>query len=203
MGGEMHYLTADNRDFLLAIYQKLNEKYDFYVKPHPNGIPGNEEIIDGIKSRFDGVTFLPKSVSNKQLIQEGFDLALTVYGTLGHEFPYFGIRVLNAGDNPHVNYDFSAYAKTKKQYEDYLSDIDSIPALNESIQQQILDFYYMHNFYLFPGRLPMDENAVLISLFSTLKFPAVLEEYIKKSSEDPIYLNYIDGLIYRSLKEVL
>jgi len=26
MGGEMHYLTADNRDFLLALYQKLNEK---------------------------------------------------------------------------------------------------------------------------------------------------------------------------------
>lgn len=25
MGGEMHYLTADNRDFLLAIYQRLNE----------------------------------------------------------------------------------------------------------------------------------------------------------------------------------
>ena len=24
MGGEMHYLTADNRDFLLAIYQKIN-----------------------------------------------------------------------------------------------------------------------------------------------------------------------------------
>ncbi len=24
MGGEMHYLTADNRDFLLALYQKLN-----------------------------------------------------------------------------------------------------------------------------------------------------------------------------------
>lgn len=26
MGGEMHYLTADNRDFLLAIYQELKEK---------------------------------------------------------------------------------------------------------------------------------------------------------------------------------
>lgn len=26
MGGEMHYLTADNRDFLLAIYQKLSER---------------------------------------------------------------------------------------------------------------------------------------------------------------------------------
>lgn len=26
MGGEMHYLTADNRDFLLAIHQKLTEK---------------------------------------------------------------------------------------------------------------------------------------------------------------------------------
>ena len=26
MGGEMHYLTADNRDFLLALYQELKEK---------------------------------------------------------------------------------------------------------------------------------------------------------------------------------
>jgi hypothetical protein len=26
MGGEMHYLTADNRDFLLTLYQQLNEK---------------------------------------------------------------------------------------------------------------------------------------------------------------------------------
>lgn len=26
MGGEMHYLTADNRDFLLAVYQNLTEK---------------------------------------------------------------------------------------------------------------------------------------------------------------------------------
>ena len=26
MGGEMHYLTADNKDFLLALYQGLNEK---------------------------------------------------------------------------------------------------------------------------------------------------------------------------------
>jgi len=29
MGGEMHYLTADNRDFLLAIYQKLADKQTF------------------------------------------------------------------------------------------------------------------------------------------------------------------------------
>ncbi len=26
MGGEMNYLTADNRDFLLALYQELNKK---------------------------------------------------------------------------------------------------------------------------------------------------------------------------------
>jgi hypothetical protein len=26
MGGEMHYLTADNRDFLLALYQELNKR---------------------------------------------------------------------------------------------------------------------------------------------------------------------------------
>jgi hypothetical protein len=30
MGGEMHYLTADNRDFLLAIYQELNGNSKLY-----------------------------------------------------------------------------------------------------------------------------------------------------------------------------
>jgi hypothetical protein len=27
MGGEMHYLTSDNRDFLLALYQELTQQY--------------------------------------------------------------------------------------------------------------------------------------------------------------------------------
>ncbi len=32
MGGEMHYLTADNRDFLLAIYQELNQGKKSFAK---------------------------------------------------------------------------------------------------------------------------------------------------------------------------
>jgi hypothetical protein len=27
MGGEMDYLTADNRDFLLALYQQLSKRF--------------------------------------------------------------------------------------------------------------------------------------------------------------------------------
>ena len=37
MGGEMHYLTADNRDFLLALYHELNGKYLPPSQPSPTG----------------------------------------------------------------------------------------------------------------------------------------------------------------------
>ena len=45
-------------------------KIDFYVKPHPNGIEGNDEIVEQLKVQFPAIHFINKNVSNKQP-QEG------------------------------------------------------------------------------------------------------------------------------------
>lgn len=87
--------------------------FDWYVKPHPNIVAHdrskaatNDAVVDELKARFPKAHFLPPSASNLQLIEEGLSALFTGYGTAGHEFAWFGVPAVNAGDNPHINFGF-------------------------------------------------------------------------------------------------
>ena len=178
-----------------------NQDYDLYVKPHPNGMPGNDKIVAELKADFPKVQFIPKNVNNLKLIQEGFDLALTVHGTLGHEYPYFGIPVLNAGDNPHAEYDFCVHPKSIEEYEGFLANIDTIPKPNESDREKIHEFYFMHNIYHMPGMLSSEETAFVNSNSRDVRWKEDFDQYVEKC-KDPKFLEKMDQLVYRAFKEV-
>ncbi len=130
-------------DFTLTVVSDCD--YECYVKPHPNGLIGNEKIVDHFKAKFPKVTFLDKVISNKQLVKEGFDLGVTLYGTIAHELAYQGIPVIAAGDNPHAAYSFCFTAKSIHQYESCLRSPESISKLLS--QEEIEQFFYMHYLY--------------------------------------------------------
>jgi hypothetical protein len=130
-------------DFTLTVVSDCN--YDCYVKPHPNGLIGNEKIVDNFKARFPKVTFLEKVISNKQLVKEGFDLGVTLYGTIAHELAYQGIPVIAAGDNPHAAYSFCFTAKSIHEYKNSLLSPESIS--KPLSQKEIEQFFYMHYLY--------------------------------------------------------
>ena len=176
--------------------------HDVYIKPHPNGIIGNEPVVEQILKKFPKVIEISKTISNKVLIKEGFDLAVTVYGTLGHEMPYFGIPVLNAGDNPHVNFLFSETAFSRNGYEQTLFSIENIQKPTEELKDEIGAFYYMHNFYPFPGKLPADENKFLNLEIRSLKNENDFFGFLKKYKENSYGLK-IQQLIESALKNVI
>lgn len=144
-------------DFLEWITWLLAEAaktpYDWYVKPHPNIeveqreslARMNEEIINCLKEQFPKAHFLSPRASNLQLVQEGLDAAFTVHGNAAHEFAYQGIPVVNAGDNPHVEYDFNFHPKTIGQYAEYVRKAGELKlAINK---EEIEEFAFMHNTY--------------------------------------------------------
>lgn len=132
-------------DFTLAIAEQTN--FDFYVKPHPNGLPGNEKIVEYFEKKYPKITFIDKDISNNQIISEGIDAAITLYGTVGHEFTYLGVPVITAGDNPHSAYGFCNHARSVAEYEWLLRNIGRLPKrINKT---EIEEFFYMH--YLHPG----------------------------------------------------
>lgn len=144
-------------DFTLKV--GVSSNVAVYVKPHPNGLYGNERIIDSFKKKYPQVRFIGKDVSNNQLVLEGFDAAVTVYGTLGHELPYMGVPVIAAGDNPHAGYNFCYTAKTLMEYEAMLRNPELLS--REFNKSQIEQFFFMHYLHESDGAIsPRDDWRV-------------------------------------------
>ncbi len=132
----------------LSFLGKISEKtdYDWYLKIHPDPLPGTFETIEKIVSRFPKITIIPHETSHHQLVKEGINFVLTCFGSVGHEYPALGVQVINAGYNPHIAYNFNWHANSLEEYEHYLLNLDS---LNKEIDvNEIYEFYYMHYYYI-------------------------------------------------------
>ncbi len=131
-------------DCLGRISEQTN--YDWYIKTHPDVLPGNKEIIDNYLKKFHKFKLLPSDASHHQLIKEGIDVALTNYGTIGFEYAALGKIVINASvNNPHAAYDFNYNPKTKKEY---LYLLKNLKNLNLKINiKKVYEYYYMRNIH--------------------------------------------------------
>ena len=119
--------------------------YDWYVKVHPDYLPGTMEIINEIFEKYPNVTIIPHTTSHKQLVSEGIDFVLTCYGTVGVEYPVMGKQVINAGFNPRISFDFNWNPVDIEEYSDYLLNLKS---LDKKINlDEVYECYYMSNYY--------------------------------------------------------
>ncbi len=139
--------------------------YDWYLKVHPDPLPGTLETIKGILAKFPRITLIPHETSHQQLVAEGIDSVLTVYGSVGHEYPASGVHVINAGYNPHVAYDFNWHPKSIEEYEYYLLNLDK---LQKHINlEELYEFYYMHHYYVPADDLVFKSYRQLLSDLTT------------------------------------
>lgn len=120
--------------------------YDWYIKTHPDYLPGTMEIIKAFLQRYPNITLLPSNCSHHQIISEGIDLALTVYGTIAFEYAILGVPVVNASqNNPHIAYSFNLHAKSVEHYEKILKNPKSFQ--HKGSKKDVLEFYFMKNIY--------------------------------------------------------
>jgi hypothetical protein len=125
--------------FLGEISKKTD--YDWYIKTHPDFMPGNIEIIQGFIKRFPKFILLPAETSHHRITEDGVNFALTIYGTIGVEYAALGVPVINASMcNPHVAYDFNIHPKSVEEYEHILLNL---PNLQFHIDiNQVYEYYY-------------------------------------------------------------
>lgn len=128
--------------------------YRWLFKLHPDQRDdriGVRPAVERLLEPYDQAVILPEGVSHPQLLAGGIDLALTIYGTIGFEYPAAGVPVLTAGPlNPHRPFSYCLHAETVEEYDRYLLDPSSwryvIP------RDEILDYVAMH--YLHPAKFP-------------------------------------------------
>jgi hypothetical protein len=142
--GQIHFYP-DFYLWLVKLSEIANETdYDWYIKTHPYLRGRGREILANFVLNNSKFELLPPEVTHNELISEGIDLALTVYGTIATEYPLLGVRVLNASRcNPHASYQFSVTPESRDQYEFYLKNIDFIPPVGNT--KQIYEYYFMRH----------------------------------------------------------
>ena len=128
----------------LTFIGKISEEtdYDWYIKTHPDFLPGNIPIIEEFINKYPKFTLIPAETSHHQIIEEGIDFALTVHGTIGFEYAALGVTVINASMcNPHIAYNFNIHPKSVEEYEKILLDLPN-QKLNIDINE-VYEYYYM------------------------------------------------------------
>ena len=146
---------------LIEISKKTD--YDWYVKTHPDFIAQTKEMVVDIFKDHSNFTILPSDSSHLQIVNEGIDFALTMYGSIGFEYAAMNIPVINASlNNPHIAFDFNVNPKSMEEYEHILMDLG---ALDHNINKiDVYRYYYMNKLFHSPNWLFGDTDKVLTDL---------------------------------------
>jgi hypothetical protein len=131
-------------DFLGTISEVTD--YDWYIKTHPDYLAGTKEIIENFIARYPRFTLLPSDASHHQIIAEGIDVALTVYGTIAFEYAALGIPVINNSlNNPHIAYGFNLQSRDVEDYRRLLRGLDTLEFRIPT--KQVYEYYFMRHIY--------------------------------------------------------
>lgn len=133
-------------DFLARFSHSVD--YEWYIKPHPD-VGENLQVVKAFCAANPQFRLLSSGTSHHQLVREGLDVVLTVYGTVGLEYPMFGVPVINASQvSPHRAYGFNFHAETADEYKGLLEKIPELPKPGDDAKRQVEEFYFMnHIFY--------------------------------------------------------
>ena len=144
-GGNLFYDFYEWIKFLGKISFKTN--YDWYIKPHPDYLPGTIEIIKKLIKKFKNIKLIDPEASFHQLKNEGIDFVLTTYGSVAHELPLMDIQVINADkNNPNNSFQYSYTPKNLSDYKKKLLNLNNLPNMKK-YKNDIYKFYYINHYF--------------------------------------------------------
>lgn len=167
------------------------KRINCYIKFHPIKIEASADdkaykIIYSKIKNYKNFIIIDGKTSYLELVSNGLKSAITCHGTVANELPYYGIKVINCGDNPHIDYNFCIHPKSKKQYKSFVNNIDKLK-LDINLND-LYEFHFMNYFYF--------EDSYLRNKLNT---KWLVKNLNNKSNEDNILLNdstkYYDFII--------
>tara|TARA_B100000886_G_C20399458_1_gene481885 strand:+ start:45 stop:1646 length:1602 start_codon:yes stop_codon:yes gene_type:complete len=132
-------------DHLGQLSEKTN--YNWYLKKHPHS--GNKKlnnvILNNFTKKYPKLKILGEDINNSELLSEKIDLVLTVYGSVGYEFPYLGIPVLlGATGTSYENYTFCVQPKTIAEYDNFIISLKN--SKNSLISKEEVCSYFFSKY---------------------------------------------------------
>lgn len=116
--------------------------YEWYIKPHYYKKEFNLEVLESLSAKYKRFHIMDVNTSHKEILELGIQAVLTVYGSVGCEYPLWGIPVVNAcTDNPHRRYNFTHNPQTPEELREMVLNISDLKV--EFDKNEIYEYYYM------------------------------------------------------------
>jgi len=191
-------------DFLGNLSNELD--YDWYIKFHPMDFKDNLDTVNFFLKKYKKFHLVERDTSHEQLISEGINLVLTGFGTIGFEYAYFNIPVINASiNNPHISFDFNAHPSSIKEYKDSIINYKELKINYD--KNQLYEYFFMryvNSFYLYPDELTRDRDMEGFDDHSSLVYKKWLNLFNEEFNKDLKYklTNFIDSDQYKFKNEI-
>jgi hypothetical protein len=165
--------------------------YEWYVKTHPDFIVETKLLVESFFKPYPNFKLLPSDSSHIQLIEEGIDFALTIWGTIGFEYAAMNKPVINASlNNPHAAYNFNINPKSKEEYKNILMNLKDV---NHKINvDDVYEYYYMKH-------LHYNKNWLFKNYENYTSF---FNSNMKRTSSD-VYLYWLNSWTEERHEEIL
>ena len=141
------HIFADFMEWLewLARFSQTTS-YEWYVKQHPAFFPSDYVVLDEFCQRNPNIRLVSSKYSNAELVKQGINVVLTVYGTIAFEMANLGVLVVNASTfAPHSNFEFSLSPSSIEEYKTVLSNLPELVDSTVPDRNEILHFYDIHH----------------------------------------------------------
>lgn len=145
----------DFYEWLHFLGKMSNEtNYEWYIKNHPYysdikyswALDYTYLFTDQILSKYKNIKKIPENTSHHQIIKEGINFVLTVYGTIAWEYAYHGVPALTATENHRTaKYNFNINSKNLEDYKQKILNLDKIKYYRD--KNEIIEFYSMRYIY--------------------------------------------------------
>lgn len=127
-----------------------DSNHSWYIKVHPDGNGQEDWMYRELADRFPQLRVLPPDVTHHEIFSTGVDVALTVHGTVGFEYPLHGIPVVNASTvHPHIAFDFTVTPRSLEEYIEILGNLENLRLSN--VREETLRYYFVKNIYYTPN----------------------------------------------------
>ena len=173
----------DNISWIRETFKEIKKisKVNWLIKAHPEradllhkSITSTENEFKKIIGNENHIKIFPNNYSSSSL-PEIASAIITGYGTPGIEYPCFGIPCILGNKSHYSGHGFTYEPQSKKEYFDYLYNIDKIEKLSEDQINRAKTFLYM-------------ENVLLLNESPLLPYYRFTREFFYKDYENNFWL---------------
>ena len=133
--------------------------YEWFLKLHPENNANDIKHINSILKNSSNIKIISHKTNQNEIISSGIKFVLTCFGSIGYEYAYKNITVINACvNNPHADYSFTHNPRSIKEFDKIILNIKNYKL--KINKKEILEFLYTRRFYSSVNWLNIDKKTM-------------------------------------------